>query len=73
MNRTILHGVQALATAAAIVLLTPGAALAHTGSGASTRHVITEMGLWGLGIVATLAIVVSIFWVRARLIRRFRS
>ena len=72
MNATMLRGMQALMLAAAILVLTPGAALAHTGAGVSTRHVVTEMGTWALGIVATLAIVVAIFWVRARLMRRFR-
>ena len=64
---------QALSLVAAVLCATPRAALAHTGEGANAGHVIVEMGTWGLGIVATLAIVVVIFWVRARLIRRNRS
>lgn len=73
MNATMRRGVRALALVAAVMLLSPGVALAHTGEGASALHVMTEMGLWGLGIVATLGIVALIFWIRATLIRRFRS
>ena len=71
--KTLFRDAGALLLATALAWAAPSAALAHAGEGASTGHVIIEMGTWGLSIVTTLAIVVAIFWVRARLIRRSRS
>ena len=66
------RGAPALLLAVSMLLAAPRVALAHTAEGDSTWHLVTEMTVWGLGIVATLAMVVLVFWVRARLMRRGR-
>ena len=73
MNQTILRGAGALALAAAMLFVSPDTALAHSGEGASMRHIAIEMGLWAIGIIAMLSIVVAVFWVRAVALRRPRS
>ena len=64
---------RALVLAGSAALAMPTVAFAHTGVGASPLHIITEVGLWGLGVVATLGLVTTIFWARANWIRRRRS
>jgi uncharacterized membrane protein len=57
-----------------LLALIPAPALAHTsGEGATVAHVLTEMGVWGIGVVATIGLVTAVFWVRANWIRRNRS
>ncbi len=70
MTNAALRLVQTFTLAALVLLLSPAAALAHTGEGASTMHILTEVGLWGLGVAATLGLVTAIFWIRANWIRR---
>lgn len=74
MSRATLWLAEALAVTAAVLLLTPEGALAHTaGDGAAPLHVLLELGRWGLGVLATLGLVTTIFWVRANWIRRHHS
>ncbi len=72
MMKTATRGASALLFAFALLLASPAIAQAHTGEGVSTRHIVIEMGTWALGIVATLALVVAFFYVRARLMRKDR-
>jgi hypothetical protein len=66
--------IRPLVLAAAIALLTPATALAHTvGPDATPLHILTEVGLWGLGVLFTIGLVTAIFWLRANWIQRHRS
>lgn len=60
----------ALSVAVMIMLLSPEVALAHTGDGATAGHILVEVGRWGIGVIASLAVVTAIFWLRAAWIRR---
>lgn len=55
----------------ALMLLAFGSPVAaHTGEGVSLEHVIIEVGTWALAIVGVIAVIVGVFWVRARASRR---
>jgi hypothetical protein len=55
-----------LLTAMAVLAL-PGDVLGHTsGAGATLDHVLLEVAEWGLGVAVLLAVIVLVFWVRAR-------
>lgn len=47
-----------------------GAAMAHTGDDAEFKHVVIEFALWGVGLAAAIVLLVVVFWVRAKLLRR---
>lgn len=55
---------------AALFAARPTLAVAHTGDDATFKHVVAEFALWGLGLAAALALLVAVFWVRARILRR---
>ena len=73
MIRAMLRVAVPFVVTSALWWLTPGIAAAHIEAGANVRHVIAEVAYWGLGVAITLGIIVAIFWVRAALLRRFRS
>lgn len=56
--------------ALSLAVAQPGLAMAHTDDDAEFKHVVIEFGLWGIGLVAVIALLVGVFWVRARLLRR---
>jgi len=49
------------------LLAMPGDVLGHTsGAGATLDHVVLEVAQWGLAVAAVLALIVLVFWIRAR-------
>ena len=56
----------AASLAVLLVLSLVQVATAHTGEGVSLDHVVIEIGTWALAIVGVIAVIVGIFWVRAR-------
>jgi len=61
---------RSLMLAVALLVARTGIATAHTGDDATFKHVLIEFTLWGLGFGGALALLVAVFWVRARLLRR---
>lgn len=56
--------------ALALAFARPELAAAHTGDDATFKHVFIEFALWGIGLAAALALLIAVFWVRARVLRR---
>lgn len=61
--------VAAAGLAAALALVHPDIAAAHTGDDAQFGHIVVEFALWGIGLAAFIGLLVSVLWVRARLRR----
>jgi hypothetical protein len=53
-----------------LMLTLAQAASAHSGEGISMEHVLIEIGTWALAVTAVIAVIVGVFWVRARASRR---
>jgi len=51
-------------------ILSHSAALAHTGDDAAAGHIIIEFGQWAFGAAAVIALIVLVFWIRAKALRR---
>ena len=51
-------------------MLSYSAALAHTGDDAAAGHIVVEFGQWAVGAAAVLGLVVLVFWIRAKALRR---
>ena len=49
-----------------LVLMVGSPVAAHSGEDVSLEHVVVEVGTWALGIIAVIAAIVAVFWVRAR-------
>ena len=69
MRQRMQRAIDVVGLTTIMVLVFFSSAAAHTGEGVSLDHVIVEIGTWTLGVVAVIAIVVGIFWVRARVSR----
>lgn len=54
----------------ALALMQLDVAVAHTGDDATFKHVVIEFALWGAGLAVVLALLVAIFWVRAKFLRQ---
>jgi len=59
-----------LAAVSAAQMLSYSAALAHTGDDAAAGHIVVEFGQWAVGAAAVLGLVVLVFWIRAKALRR---
>lgn len=55
--------------AVALALVHPDIAAAHAGDDAPFGHVVVEFALWGIGLAAFIGLLISVLWVRARLLR----
>lgn len=65
-------GVRAVTAASLFVLLTvthPAVALAHTDDDAEFGHMVGEFALWTAGLAAVVALLISVLWIRARMLR----
>ena len=51
-------------------MLSFSAAFAHTGDDAAATHIVVEFGQWALGAAAVLALIIFVFWIRAKALRR---
>jgi hypothetical protein len=69
MKTRLLRLAAVLGAVSAWFTVSTGTVFAHTGEDASSSHIIEEFGLWALGVVAALAVLVLVFWIRARLRR----
>ena len=70
LRRIALQVLVAAALTLALAFGRPELAAAHTGDDAAFKHVFIEFALWGIGLAAVLALLVAVFWMRARLLRR---
>lgn len=55
-----------LASVLLLLLVSVQTAAAHSGEGVSFEHVIVEIGTWTLAVAGVIAVVIGVFWVRAR-------
>ena len=68
--RTALTALFMAGIAVIAAIAQPEVALAHTGDDAEFKHVVIEFALWGIGLGAAIALLIAVFWVRARVLRR---
>lgn len=70
MRSAVLRSAARMATvigvAALAALARPSVVLAHDGEDKSLSHVLLDVGVWSLGAVAVLGLLVAVLWLRAR-------
>lgn len=69
LGRIRVRVLTAAGLAVALALVQPEVAAAHTGDDAQFGHIVVEFALWGIGLAALIGLLISVLWVRARLLR----